>query len=111
MATWRPEIERGDVATGGGTRDLASADCCRVRSTFCQNPAAAQLIARFKTILKKKRLTVPQLDAVAPFTQLEEEGYEQLRSPDVVDSKDMFTFDFELHSLAHGAWIDAEGTI
>ena len=40
-----------------------------------------------------------------------EEGYEQLRSPDVVDSKDMFTFDFELHSLAHGEWIDAVGTI
>ena len=83
----------------------------RVRCALCQNPAATELIKRFKVILKKKRLTVEQLDAVAPFVQLEEEGYEQLRSPDVVDSKDMFTFDFELHSLAHGAWIDAEGTI
>ena len=43
--------------------------------------------------------------------QREEEGYEQLRSPDVIDSKDMFTFDFELNSLAHGEWLAAEGTI
>ena len=70
-----------------------------------------QLIERFKVALKKKRLTVAQLDEVAPLQQLEEDGYEELRGPDVVDEKDMFTFDFELNSLEHGTWLADEGTI
>ena len=70
-----------------------------------------QLIERFKVALKKKRLTVAQLDEVAPLQQLEEDGYEALRGPDVVDEKDMFTFDFELNSLEHGTWLDEVGTI
>ena len=56
------------------------------------NPAATQLIKRFRLALKKKRLSVADLDVEAPIVQLEEEGYEQLRGPDSVPSEDMFTF-------------------
>ena len=84
----------------------------RVHSALCQNPAAAQLIARFKAILKKKRMTVEQLDAVAPLVQREdEEGYEQLRGPDSIATEDLFTFPFEMHSLEHHNWLNAFGTI
>ena len=83
----------------------------RVRCALCQNPAATELIKRFKVILKKKRLTVEQLDAVVPFVQLEEEGYEQLRSPDVVPAEDMFTYPFEMFSDDHRAWLEATGTM
>ena len=53
------------------------------------NPAAKQLIARFKAILKNKRLTMAQLDAKAPLV-LEgeaEDGYEQVRSLDAIASE------------------------
>ena len=75
------------------------------------NPAAQQLIARFKAILNNKRMTIPRLDAVAPLVQLEEEGYEQLRRPETVPSEDMFTFDFQMYSVEHREWLDKVGTI
>ena len=43
--------------------------------------------------------------------QHKEEGYEQLRGPNAVASEDMFTFDFEMHSIEHREWLDAVGTI
>ena len=46
-----------------------------------------------------------------PYSPYSPPALEQLRGPDSIDSKDMFTFNFELHSLAHGEWIDAVGTI
>jgi hypothetical protein len=77
------------------------------------NPAAKQLIARFKAILKNKRLTMAQLDAKAPLV-LEgeaEDGYEQVRSLDAIASEDLFTYDFEMHSDEHREWLAAVGSI
>ena len=83
-----------------------------LKSTHRDNPAAAQLVTRLKTILKDKRLTLEQLDARAPLVQREEEGYEQLRVPaDAVASEDVFMFDFEMHSEEHREWLSAVGTI
>ena len=76
------------------------------------NPAAQQLIARFKVALKNKRLSAAQLDDRAPLEMHGEgEGYEQQRSPDTVTSEDVFTYDFEMHSEGHRAWLIATGTI
>jgi|TARA_B110001469_G_C9613531_1_gene305296 hypothetical protein len=74
------------------------------------NPAAQQLIARFKVALKNKRLSVEQLNARAPLEH-EVEGGEQLRSPDAVTSEAFFFDEFEMHSEGHRAWLAAAGTI
>ena len=81
-------------------------------SKHSDNPAAQQLIARFKVALKNKRLSAAQLDERAPLEMHGEgEGYEQQRSPDTVTSEDVFTYDFEMHSEEHRAWLIATGTI
>lgn len=85
--------------------------CAHTHAQHGDNPAAAALIVRFKAILKKKKMSVEQLNAVAPFAQLEEDGYEQLRSPNDVPSQDMFSYNFEINSLAHGDWLAAVGNI
>jgi hypothetical protein len=77
------------------------------------NPAAKQLIARFKLALKNKQLSTDQLDSKAPL-ELEgpvEDGHEQLRSPTDVTAEDMFVYDFEMNSEGHRAWLAAAGTI
>ena len=76
------------------------------------NPAAKQLIARFKVVLKNKRLTMAQLDAKAPL-MLEgepEDGYEQVRSLDSIASEDMFSYDFVMNSDEHREWLAAAGS-
>ena len=81
-------------------------------SKHSDNPAAQQLIARFKVSLKNKRLSAVQLDDRAPLeVHADGEGYEQQRSPDAVTSEDMFTYEFDMHSEGHRAWLIATGTI
>ena len=78
------------------------------------NPAALQLISRFKKITKNKRLTIAQLDVQAPLSlrgEDETEGHEQLRSLDDIASEDVFTYEFTMHSEGHHGWLAAAGTI
>lgn len=76
------------------------------------NDAAKQRIARFKIALKNKRLTADQLVERAPVEQGEaEDSYEQMRSPDVVASENMFTYPFEMLSDEHRTWLEATGTM
>ena len=76
------------------------------------NPAAKQLIARFKLALKKKKLTAEQLGEQAPLEQGEkEDGYEHLRGPGELPAEDVFSYSFELHSQEHRDWLAAEGSI
>ena len=76
------------------------------------NPAAKQLIARFKLALKKKKLTAEQLGEQAPLEQGEkEDGYEHLRGPGELPAEDVFSYSFELHSQEQRDWLTAEGSI
>lgn len=81
------------------------------QAKHADNPAAKALVTRFKTILNRKNLTVPQLDAIAPLEQLKEEGYEQRRSLDTVATEDMFSYSFGMNSDGHLQWLNAAGTL
>ena len=77
-------------------------------------PMVAALWSHLRTLQTPTAPSVisgPRLAAKAPLEQLEEAGYEQLRSPDAVKSDNIFCFDFEMHSAEHRTWLEAAGTI
>ena len=84
------------------------------------NKAAGQLETRWRLALKNPRKPKQWLDERAPLELTPEwmeqqggleQGYEQLRPPLAPDADAMFsTFNFELHSVEHRSWLEAEGT-
>ena len=75
---------------------------------------------RWRLALKNPRKPKQWLDERAPLELTPEwmeqqggleQGYEQLRPPLAPDADAMFsTFNFELHSVEHRSWLEAEGT-
>lgn len=85
------------------------------------NPAARRLEARWRLAILNPTKAKEWLDEREPLELTTEwmeqqggvdQGYEQVRPPLAPDADATFsTFNFELHSVEHRTWLEAEGSL